>query len=252
MKTAKVSRIWPGFLCFTISFVYLSFMPLHAPLSLLGRKSLLCWRASGRVFRRGVQFLLFIQPWLKIKRDFKMPKYDKPIVIISNHRSHLDVFYYLSSVPNIRVLAKKKFFSIPLFGLGLRLLRLIPIKNDDYDVYRAALKTAKNVVTTLHDPVIFFPEMTRSPEGLKGLAKFSLAPFQVAFETKATVVPSLVIGNDLAWPKGRFGGRFRKKTLLLSLPEVNSSSFKSARELQKHVKKLMDEAFAEKWDEYYT
>ena len=251
METKRTSRIWPTFLCISISFTYLLFTPLHLPLSLIGRQNLFCWRISGLIFQKGVKFLVFIQPWLNLKRQAPVPKYDKPIIIISNHRSHLDIFYYLSSIPNIRVLAKKKFFKIPLFGIGLRLLRLIPIKNNDYDIYRAALKTAKEVLVTVHDPVIFFPEMTRSPERQKNLSKFSLTPFQVAFETQATIIPSLVIGTDLSWPKGKFTGRFRKNNLLVFLPEVESKSFKSARALQKHVKKLMDEAFANHWNKYY-
>lgn len=227
-------------------------MLLHIPLALIGRKVKTSWRLAGILFQNGVKCLLFIQPWLKIKRDVKLPKYDRPIVLISNHRSHLDVFYFLSAVPNIRVLAKKSFFKIPFFGLGLKLLRLIPIVNDDFDVYRKALKTAKDVLLNLNDPVIFFPEMTRCEEGFKGLGKFSLAPFQVAFETKATVVPFVILGNDKAWPKGTFGGRFRRPTLLKSLPHVEASDFKSARALQKFVRIEMEEALNKDWDKYYS
>ena len=254
MKSPKApSPLWPIFLCLSSIGTYSVFFFPYLPFALLGRRLRWAWRIAGRVFSFGVYCLISMQIWLKISRSFQISKhqYHKPTIIISNHRSHLDVFYYLSLVPNIRVLTKKKFFDIPFFGLGLKLLKMIPVQNNDFKVYREALNTSRSVLLEENDPVLFFPEMTRCEEGFKGMAKFSLNSFQIAKETKATVIPCIVLGTDHSWPKSSFEGHFRKPSFIKSLTPLEAEDFSSARTLQKAVRAQMEETIHTHWDEYY-
>lgn len=251
MKRSSPKALWPFFLCVSIAIFYtLGPLFVHLPLAILGRFSKTCWRLSGIVFCFGVKYLLFFQPWIKFKRDFDLPDYDKPVIIISNHRSNLDVFYFLSAVPNIRILSKKMFFKIPVFGIGLWLLKLIPVVNYDFEIYREALKKVKQILVKERDPVLFFPEMTRCKEGFIGIGKFSLAPFQTAIESKAQILPAIVVATDLSWPKGTFGGRFREPTMIKSLDLIDSSNFDSARALQIFVRETMIKELDKYWKAY--
>jgi len=251
MKSSSPKALWPLFLCVSIPVLYvLGPLFVHFPLALLGRFSKISWRLSGKSFCFGVKYLLLFQPWIKLKREFDVPDYNKPIIVVANHKSNLDVFYVLSCLPNIRILSKKVFFKIPFFGIGLWLLKLIPVVNSDFKVYRKALKKVKKALLKEKDPVLFFPEMTRSKEGFKGIGKFSLTPFQTAIETKAFILPTVIVGTDLSWPKGTFGTRFRQPTLIKSLKLIDSSSFDSAKALQSRVKAVMLEELDKQWKNY--
>lgn len=198
---------------------------------------------STQFLCKSIWFLMRIQPWYNAKVKIKMPDHI-PFLIISNHRSHLDVFIYLTVIPGIRVVAKKSLFSVPFLGLMMKAFRHIPLEKGNFDSYFEALR---KVSQGIHegDPILIFPEMTRCSLGLKGLQKFQAYPFHFALKEKINILPIVIYGSDHVWPKGKFGISSGKKIIIESLECVQTEKFSSAFELKKHVQSLMEKKYLE-------
>ncbi len=213
------------------AFAYAAALPLWT----LGRFWRPAWLAGGRTLRRGVQVLLAIQPWLVDKREISLPS---RCVTVSNHRSHLDMFLLLASIPSIRALAKSELFKVPGLGLIMRATRQIPVKRGDSESYWKAMDEAYDALLD-GDPVHFFPEMTRCEPGFRGTREFHLAPFRVAVRAGVPVVPIAFVGTDEAWPKGLFGVR-RKKVRVQSLEPVLPDAFPTAEAMRGEARRRID------------
>ena len=125
-----------------------------------------------------------------------------PYIIMANHQSHLDPPLLLWQLPlHIRFIAKVELFSIPLFGLAMRLVGNIPIdrhnrKRAIESLERAAEKIQRGA------SVLIFPEGTRSsvPEG--PLLPFKKGGFMLALQAKVPIIPIGIAGTGSCLPKG--------------------------------------------------
>ena len=77
-----------------------------------------CMRIYGKGYQWGVKGLLMIQPWLRgwdqLPFRFSLnPTTNKNTLIVCNHRSTLDVYVLLASIPCIRLVAKKALLFVP-------------------------------------------------------------------------------------------------------------------------------------------
>jgi 1-acyl-sn-glycerol-3-phosphate acyltransferase len=201
---------------------------LCAPFYLLGRH----WRpvtsVADQIMQKGIWLLLRLQPWLTLHG--KLPADLKGKLLIANHRSHLDVFLFLAQVPGVRILAKDSLFKIPFLGTMMSLSRQIPVTRGNMNSYMASLETVKHYLSE-KETVLIFPEMTRS---LSGLQEFRLAPFKMAKDAGASIVPIAISGSEKLWPSGRFKLNSGSVTLT-SLPEVKAAEFSKSEELSEYI-----------------
>lgn len=220
-------------------------MSMYMPFALLG----VVWGKSQRVadviLRQGVKWLLLWQPWLK--RDLRIvdPKrLLKPgVLMVSNHRSHLDVFMLLSQVTGIRVLAKRSILlALPIAPMIL-LSRQILVKRGDSNGYLRAMDTIRARLRR-GETVHVFPEMSRCEAGAPGTKNFSAAPFAAALQEGAKILPVVIRGTDSVWAKGESALRRDGKIEMRSLEEIESSKFSSASDLRAEVRRLITEALA--------
>lgn len=128
-----------------------------------------------------------------------------PFLIAANHSSHLDTFAIVaalrSKVRRVHVLgAKDYFFDSAIKSWFFRnFFNVVPFDREKnfLEGFRAARQ-----VLRVDEPLLLFPEGTRSPNG-------RLQPFKVglgilALELGAAVVPARIRGAFEAMPKGRY------------------------------------------------
>jgi 1-acyl-sn-glycerol-3-phosphate acyltransferase len=123
-----------------------------------------------------------------------------PMVLISNHQGNFDIPIFMSVLPvNFRFLVKKELFSIPVFSWLLNSRGDIPI--DRKNAARAS-QTIKELAQSLKydDPVLIFPEGTRSPDGK--VADFKRGSVMLASESGAKIVPIGISGSFKIQKKG--------------------------------------------------
>jgi len=193
------------------------------------------------VFCMLARILLAVQPGLCCKLGVKLPKTDRKILLIANHRSNLDVFSFLAQVPGLRIVANDKLFKIPFFGLLLKLKRQIHVKGSTWDSLDKCMQQMREGMMN-KEPILFFPELKRCEKGTVGTSKFLLAPFNLAISEDALIVPLVVSKTDYIWPKGVVGVNYEHEFKSYSLDSIDSREFKTARDLSKKCKQVLNEA----------
>ncbi len=161
-----------------------------------------------------------------------------PVLIASNHVSLLDppLVGTASSRP-VNFMAKEELFTFPL-GPIYKSLGAFPVKRGASD--RHAIKTALGLLK--NNLVLgIFPEGTRSKDGTLGPAEPGALTF--AYKTGAAVVPTAVLGSNLAarqtfWPKVKvvFGTPLYFTEQHLDKEEIEEKG----RELMKNIGNLLE------------
>ena len=195
------------------------------------------------VLVRAIHFLLKIQIWLnaQVNLEFlKAPTCGRGRLLISNHRSHLDVFLLIGNIQGIRILAKNSLFSFPFLGLMMKTSRQISVNRGSLDSFLKALDQVRLGVRA-GDTVHVFPEMTRCVPGFQGTLNFSKAPFHIAIQEKVPIYPIVFVDTDRAWPKSYLGLLFRKPLQMKVLAPIDSTQFQSADVLCKEVQTLIND-----------
>lgn len=239
-----LTQLWLLFFILTIGVVGFSFLvPLYFPIYAL---SFVIPRLRGvhdKVMVVGIRFLMFIQPWFNAKVDLVVPETmtGPGVLLISNHRSHLDVFILLSRVRGIRILARRTLYRIPFLGMMMRASRQIGVERGRLDAWVRAMDEVKTRLGE-GERVHVFPEMTRCPSGFQGLQAFTAGPFLAALQADAMVLPVVFKNTDGVWPKGWAGLNFRAPVEARSLGAFRARDFNSVDALKSEVQKRIEQA----------
>jgi len=125
-----------------------------------------------------------------------------PLIIVSNHQGNFDIPILLASLPiDFRFLVKKELFKVPFFGWYIRNRGDILI---DREKGQKALRTLRATAELVRkgNPVLIFPEGTRSSDG--SLGDFKRGSLIIAREAGAKVVPVGISGSYDIQKKGGF------------------------------------------------
>ncbi len=117
----------------------------------------------------------------------------RTFVVMSNHQSHYDVpvlYYVLGG--NMRMVAKKELFSLPLFGRAIRDAGMIEVDRGNRERAIASLQKAKEQLAGGTN-IWIAPEGTRSPTG--ELLPFKKGGFVLAIEMEAPILPITISGT---------------------------------------------------------
>ena len=118
----------------------------------------------------------------------------KRYIIMSNHRSHYDIPLMILCLPgSIRMLTKKEFFRVPLWGRGLKAGEFISIDRSDFDQAKKDLASAR---AKMESGIVLWisPEGTRSRTGRLG--PFKKGGLIMAIESGATIIPVGIQGTE--------------------------------------------------------
>jgi 1-acyl-sn-glycerol-3-phosphate acyltransferase len=161
-----------------------------------------------------------------------------PAIYVSNHESALDVWALFRAIPrNLRFVAKRELFEIPIFGWYLRLARFVEVDRRDRTRAIQALRKAAKIVRE-GTSLVVFPEGTRSPDGR--VQPFKKGPFVLAMEARVPVVPVAISGASALNPKGRL--EVHSGTIQVALGEpVHPEGFANKNELLREVRRRIIE-----------
>lgn len=152
------------------------------------------WYEFSRVWVRLVSWLFFRIRYSGVEN---IPR-EGPVLLVSNHQSHLDPPLIGAGVPRtVSYLARKTLFSNPFFSRLIRSYGAIPL---DLENPLGGLKEGLRRLRC-GDAILIFPEGTRSPDG-------EIHPFRKGFRMLATrsqavIVPVAIDGAYQSWPRSR-------------------------------------------------
>ena len=160
---------------------------------------------TGRWFRRLGIVVTKLNPLWTLRVDgIPALRMGAPYVMVSNHQSLADI-PLISHLPwEMKWIAKRSLFRLPLIGWMMRMAGDIPLERTDArSGARSLLRAARYLRQGC--PVMFFPEGTRSTDGRVG--RFHDGAFRLALRERASVVPIAIDGSHACLPKHswRFG-----------------------------------------------
>lgn len=192
MSYLKSILIW-----FAIIFLILIWLPLMA-LSALFEREPARYR-TGRLFRKLGRSISRVNPNWVIHMEYDETLNDRePYVVVSNHLSNADI-PLISNLPwEMKWVAKKELFTIPVLGWMMKLARDISVDRKNFSQSITVFKTCVSMLDQKVS-VMFFPEGTRSRSGK--LNRFTKGAFDLAIRTKTPILPIVIDGTQNCLPK---------------------------------------------------
>ena len=121
-------------------------------------------------------------------------------ILMSNHQSYYDIPLLYMTIPdkaNLRMIAKKELFRIPLWGRGLKTAEFISIDRSDHEKSMESMEAAKEKMKS-GIMIYVAPEGTRSRDGKLG--EFKKGGFLLAIQTESIIIPIGLRGTEGAMP----------------------------------------------------
>jgi 1-acyl-sn-glycerol-3-phosphate acyltransferase len=154
---------------------------------------------AGRFYRYLAVIWSRSFPFWRIRIEGRWPPGRGAYVVVANHQSFLDIFVLCNVPHEMKWVAKKELFKIPMFGWGLSLAGDISLDRGDT---ASALEVMEKLRRYLENgmSVMIFPEGTRSEDGK--LLPFKPGAFKLAVELGVPLLPISVSGSGQGMPKG--------------------------------------------------
>ncbi|MEZ4814364.1 MAG: 1-acyl-sn-glycerol-3-phosphate acyltransferase [Bdellovibrionota bacterium] len=228
------------------------YLPLALIEKLIGRKTKLgkyIYNFRKKLFANGIYAYLCMQKFFKPHYDLKelrtLEEKNERFLIVSNHRSHLDVFLFIAQIKGLQLLAKKSLFKVPLLNIMMILTRQIPAEKGDWKSLEAATLILQQRIRA-GEKVLIFPEFKRCEAGLLGTNAYSLLPFRLAIQEKIKILPLVVYGTDQVWPKGSLKLKTQNvRQNVVALQVIDSQNYQSAKELRDKIQALSQDKYVE-------
>lgn len=131
-----------------------------------------------------------------------------PYVVMSNHRSLLDIPALYMAVPSsLRMVLKEELTRIPIWGRALVASGFVPVDRGNITKARAQLDEAKKSLQR-GTCIWIAPEGTRSRDG--ELGPFKKGGFHLARQLGIPIVPTWITGSEEIVPVDSFAVRYNK------------------------------------------
>jgi 1-acyl-sn-glycerol-3-phosphate acyltransferase len=141
---------------------------------------------------------------------------NRPQIFMANHQSDFDILIVLAYIPGqLRWIAKKELFKIPVFGKAMRNAGYIEIDRQNHE---KALKSLDEAAQKIREgkSVVTFPEGTRSRDGK--IRPFKQGMFHLAIQSGVPIVPISIIGASEIMPKRSLNVRPGRITMVIDRP----------------------------------
>jgi len=158
-----------------------------------------------------------------------------PYIIVSNHLSNADI-PVISNLPwEMKWVAKKELFTLPIVGWMMKMAGDILVDRRS-TIKRAGVFKQCKYYLDKSVSVIFFPEGTRSKSGK--LNRFSMGAFDLAIREKLPVLPIVLDGTQGCLPKNTWKFKPDVYVKMKVLPPVQTEMYKpeQSNELMKRVR----------------
>ncbi len=161
-------------------------------------------------------------------------------VFLSNHQSLFDIPVLLATAPGqVRMIAKRSLFLIPLFGWALKAGGFIPVDRADRSTARQTFASAAARLRS-GTSVLMFPEGTRAMTDT--LLNFQRGGFLLALKFGLPIVPVGIRGTRAIQPKGNWAIRPAKVVVSYG-PPIDPAAYGLRRkgELTEEVRRRIAE-----------
>ena len=135
-----------------------------------------------------------------VKKKIINPQHEnfsKPVVLISNHQSFLDILIMTMLYPKVILLTNHWVWNSPLFGWLVRMAGYYPVARgieNSIDYLEEQVKAGYSIAV--------FPEGTRSPD--EHIRRFHKGAFFIAEKLNMDILPVLIHGTGYTMSKGDF------------------------------------------------
>ncbi|SME94652.1 lysophospholipid acyltransferase family protein [Pseudobacteriovorax antillogorgiicola] len=191
MKLIKAALFWIPVWTFTI-FIFLRVLGVSL-VSFLRRDPLLSHHCHNLAGQWGRGILKMTPGWTyRIRGQQHLPPSNKPLVVVANHQSSVDICaLYLLGI-QFRWLSKAEIFKIPFVGSGMKLAGYVPIKRGDKISHEQAFESSRQWLRQ-GVSMVYFPEGSRSTDGQ--LKPFKPGAFRLSELEKVDVLPVIIRGT---------------------------------------------------------
>lgn len=154
---------------------------------------------TGYLFRKLGKAISRINPYWKVTiQGYESVNDREPYVMISNHLSNADI-PVVSNLPwEMKWVAKRELFEVPVVGWMMKLAGDISVDRKT-DVQKIAAFKQAIFYLRNRTSVMFFPEGTRSRSGK--LNRFSKGAFDLAIREQVPILPMVIDGTHGCLPK---------------------------------------------------
>lgn len=238
MESIKSVFIWA-----TLGLLILFWLPLLAIRRFFDRDP--ARYKTGRLFRKLGKAISKVNPNWKINISGRTDIDDRlPYVVVCNHLSQADI-PLISNLPwEMKWVAKKELFDIPVVGWMMKMAEDISVDRRATDRKESTFKKARYYLS--HNcSVMFFPEGTRSLTGQ--LNAFTRGAFELAIREQMPVLPLVIDGTQNALPKRSWKFRTARHIRLKVLDPVPTEGLErnDTRALTEQVRSRILEQLSE-------
>ena len=189
------------------SFAYWALIFVTCPVFFVG--ALVVWAVTLPFDRRKVVLHLYSSAWatfyiainplwkLRVQGREHLP-WRGPAVIVANHASLIDILVLFGLFRPFKWISKASIFKLPFVGWNMHLNGYVPLVRGDRESVIAMLAKCSTLLGK-GNPVLFFPEGTRTSDGK--LRPFKDGAFELAVQHGVPVIPVAVHGTGRALPK---------------------------------------------------
>lgn len=143
-------------------------------------------------------------------------------VIVSNHRSQLDVLLGFLLFKHFKWVSKASMFKMPFVGWNMSLNRYVKLHREKTSGIKKMMKDCKRNLTE-GNSVFLFPEGTRSKDG--SVQKFRNGAFRLAQKLNLPILPVVIQGTEKALPKNSVNFHGKNHISLEVLPAVEPEEY---------------------------
>jgi 1-acyl-sn-glycerol-3-phosphate acyltransferase len=163
-------------------------------------------------------------------------------IYVANHSSMMDIIMVYGLFRPFKWIAKAELMRTPFIGWNMRL-------NDYVEVSRGARESIKVMMTRCREhlaagnPLMIFPEGTRSPDG--NLQAFKDGAFRLAIEAGCPVIPVALSGVGDSMPKHGFVMRKRMDARVEVLEPIHPAEFPTVAAMRDEARRRIAAALGQ-------
>ena len=205
----------------------------------LPQKTMHLFRKFINFYGKSVAYTAY--PWIKIKIYNLPEKNNAPYIFTVNHTSSFDAFMQGFLPFELVQAARGWALNLPILGIIARGAGYLDVdKLAPNNFIDEAIKRINAGIS-----IVFFPEGTRHP--LEKLGPFHSTAFRVAYDSKTSIVPVIIVGIENKPKKGSLimhSGNIK----IYCLPTIPHEEYKnlSVQGLKKRIRKEMETFIKEK------
>lgn len=161
---------------------------------------------------------------------------EQNFIIASKHQSAWDTVIFLALFGNPSYILKKELLFIPIYGIWLKILRMVPIDRDlGAKSLKKMLKLIKDELTKYNRKIIIFPQGTRTKIGEK--KKYQVGIYAIYNAVKLPVIP-VALNSGLYWNKSFIKNKGTIK--IKFLPHIEYEPSKKREEFMKELEDVIE------------